>query len=495
MEVTIVGIVMLALWCVALLRGVSGATFYTLSLIPFGTAAALNLTSVGGLSVLGLQIAAALTTGAALVAHATNPARRPVNLPPAAIFMLLLCLYGAVSAYFLPRLFFHQFHVIYLGIALEGVRVSDFFYTLLNPIAPTTSNISQPAYLFGSTAFFLVLIWMARVRGPDFLTRALALAAIIHIVLGVLDSLRLEALLSFIRTAHYALNPTVELGGFKRIIGGFSEASSYGAVSVAFAVYFSSLYLDRSSARIGALAGLCIFFSIAALSSTGTFGLALMAMLLAIRGLRDVWLRRISRERIISRAIIVIVGALVALFSLLATPVGVIASDILETLIFSKGTSLSGMERAFWAEQGFRTFWDSYGLGAGLGSVRANGLPSVLLANVGLPGAVLFLGFLWYAFLQQLGFNPGRTVAASAHWAHLRASFAAAMVMLGMQAVSSTTLDPGILFFTFAAIAIVAREGLRAGRRATLKEQRARAAAQPEPMGAPPRQRPGLEAR
>lgn len=363
----------------------------------------------------------------------------------------------------MPRLFYHELNVIPLPLDPGGLRVSELFTnTTLHPLEPRSSNISQPLYLIINTSFFLVLAWVARMRGVMFIHNALRLAAVVNLVLGLLDAAGLDAIMGVFRTADYALADSQRISDIRRMIGGFSEPSALGAFSTALAAYFGSAFLDRRRlfdglAFVAAIVPAALTFSSGAIASLGV-----MMIFLVARGIYD-FLRRGDATPVVLSAIAgaaisgLLVGAL-----MITTPLGPFVIDLLDELIFSKGDSLSGQERGFWAAAGLRVFVETYGLGAGLGSVRANGLFAVALANVGVIGLALFMAFIWATFLRPTP-QPARLKPADRRARMvLRAGIAGALTILFSMSLSATTLDPGVLMLALAAGVIEARRRLRA---------------------------------
>ncbi|RMH38543.1 MAG: hypothetical protein D6688_14900 [Alphaproteobacteria bacterium] len=136
--------------------------------------------------------------------------------------------------------------------------------------------------------------------------------------------------------------------------------------------------------------------------------------------------------------------------ALAVTPLLSVMAETFQDLVLSKPQSLSGLERKAWALSGFRTFVETFGLGAGLGSIRSNGLVPVLLGSVGLPGTLLFAGFAWTALAGSARGLSGlrRRVLLSARLGGL--------AQLAAMFLSGTTPDPGLFLVTMAAMASVA---------------------------------------
>jgi hypothetical protein len=455
MTVSMAGLVLIGLWLVAAFRGISSAAYLTLVTIPLG-AAAVVVFPANGLSVLALQALASLTTLLCLLQLLARGRGGGARLPLAAWVLAGICIYGAVTAFAMPRLFLNEILVVPYQRAIDGVRLSEAFYTTLIPLAPTASNISQPGYLFASLAFFLVMLWTARAKGAGYLSSAILAAAGLNAILGLMDMLRLDQVLAFIRTADYAIAANWSILGADRLIGGFPEPSSFGSTSAVFAAYGLSIFLDRRDWIAGLVGVANAVLAVLALSTTGWLGLGVAGLLLAGRTVWDA-LSGASGKRAGTILIIACPIALAAVAAIVLTPAGQYAMDMADRMIFSKGESASGLERGTWAREGYRVFQESFGFGAGLGSVRSNGLIPVILANIGWPGMVLSVAFLWLVFWRPARFN--RRASSDNRRRHIlfRAAWASAMTALAMMATTAVIVDPGILFFALSAISVSVR--------------------------------------
>ena len=121
--------------------------------------------------------------------------------------------------------------------------------------------------------------------------------------------------------------------------------------------------------------------------------------------------------------------------------------NYLDVLIFDKANSDSGVTRGSWNTYAMRNFFDSFGLGVGLGTVRTSSFPIALLSNVGIPGTVFYLFFAATAFLSRRG-TP-RTLLSDVR-------LAARNACLGLIAgaiFSGTTVEQGLLFYVLAGLA------------------------------------------
>jgi hypothetical protein len=107
------------------------------------------------------------------------------------------------------------------------------------------------------------------------------------------------------------------------------------------------------------------------------------------------------------------------------------------------------MERMSWNLQGLANLVDTFGLGVGLGSARVSSFIVTLLANLGLPGTLLYGLFVWGVFQAPAGDSPPDGDEARLRHA-FRHAFAAALCAA---AVSATVFDRGPAFYLYAAAA------------------------------------------
>ena len=138
--------------------------------------------------------------------------------------------------------------------------------------------------------------------------------------------------------------------------------------------------------------------------------------------------------------------------ALILTPAADTTGDVFTNLFFEKSASNSGLERGAWARSAFDAFVQTLGFGAGVGSLRGNGLASVLLGSVGWPGTLAFIGFLWAAVGPVYSFRGVEMFGV------FSAARVMVLIVLSGQLVSATTPDPTLLLVIFAALAAVLRQ-------------------------------------
>ncbi|MCE6967560.1 hypothetical protein [Cereibacter sphaeroides] len=436
----------LAIWLVLILRRLDDGFVLAIALLPFGMFAALALPALGGLSIIASSLVAALTGGLVIVASLLG--RGAPVLTASTLVLGFYAAYAAFSAVVLVRLFAGQFEVFTLARSMKGVQINPFFSSVPVPLRPGSSNISQSFYILLSFLVFLTFKDSLRRRGIAWGDRALVMAGTLNIVLALMDMARLDPILAQVRTATYALANEQTMGGFARVIGGYSEPSAFGGASAAFFAYFTAAFIGRRRGRdlaLGAGNGLC---TIAALSATGLFAMGVVGLMILMGALPSI-LRPQQR--------LVVIGSVVGICLFLAgtcllltfTPLPDLAASLFERIFLAKADSSSGIERKAWALSGFAAFRETWGLGAGAGSLRSNGLVAVLLGSVGLPGTLALATFLWLAVGRSWrGAEAGTFQAARA----------GVVALLAGAALSGTSPDPGLLMITFCAIACAIRE-------------------------------------
>ena len=448
MELYLISPVFFGALAIASLRGMDTLLLMTAAMIPFGMMAVISLPSVGGLSLLAANLAAAgLVFNGSLLLLTRLLRGQSVYIEPASIALGLYALYAVFSATVLVRLFAGETMVFSLARGVQGVRVSTEFAWGKVWLGPTSTNISQTFYVLLSFCFFVAATKVLQQRGAAFGERCLVVAATINLVLGTLDALGMDPLLEVIRTANYSLMNSASVSGIPRIIGGFPEAASFGGATTLFFAYFGSAYLGSGRPRDAVIAAASGGFALFSLSSTGLVALVFVSLLLLARVIIGVG-ASVARAALVTWTIVLTAVACAIGYLLIFTATLDVMLAIVDRLIFTKSSSSSGAERSAWALGGLEALRDSYGLGVGTGSLRSNGLIFVLLGSVGVVGTACFLAFLWLAF-------GGKARAADA--AILTNARTAAVAVLVAMLMSATVPDPGVQLVFLAAIACAAK--------------------------------------
>jgi hypothetical protein len=441
---------------------------------PFGAAAAFNLPALGGASIGVLDIAAVTLFGYLLLLPGAGQ-RLAGTLRPGqpGFWLILLFLFAAVSALFFPRLFEGRTMVF----AISRSANADGIISI--PLRPTTGNITQLFRMSLEVITFLALATLFRARpDPAPVVLALAVAAGLNAALGWLDVLThaagLEALLEPIRTANYSMLVDHRMGGLKRMIGGFPEASSFGAYTLGLFAFWLGYLVHGPRSRLGlVMFGLTTLALLRSTSSSAYVALAVFLAALIVltlaTGLRPV-LRRRGVSLLVAGVLLLWLGLLAVLVSYMLVPA---VEAFLDRALFKKLSTSSGVERMSWNAQALRNLLDTWLVGAGLGSVRASSWLAASLGSLGVVGTLLSLRFLW-----SLVATP-RSTGAAGRDAVVRALRYACLALFLQALLTKSTPNLGIVFFAFAGLLT----GLTRG--ATLHARAGHAVPSAPPPGGP----------
>jgi hypothetical protein len=317
-------------------------------------------------------------------------------------------LYSLLGALILPRMFAGLVEVIPVsGAGLDGPSL----------VQPRSGNITQPCYMVVSymTALAFAVIGSREDVRRNYL-RALLCGALALFVTGLADlvssRLGLSGLLDPFRTASYELLTDVETDGVKRVVGLTPEASAFGSLCVSSA---AALLLLRPLYRPGwerALATLALIgvaaMALLSTSATAYVGGAVLAMVYFVnlcgRALRP---RTIGRETVGVEGALLLTGAFAAIVAIAFAPKLVAPLfELVDKIIFQKSASLSYYQRNLWTQIGIDAFFDSGGLGVGLGSVRTSNWVVSILASTGVIGGALMFGFVLQKLASSVRKDP-----------------------------------------------------------------------------------------
>jgi hypothetical protein len=367
-------------------------------------------------------------------------------------WLILYCLYGAITALVLPRMFAGLINLIPMSQSGLGFV----------PLRVTAQNTTQAAYLLG-TGFGAVCatLFSTQRNSPQAIVMTLVVVTWIHVLTGLLDvgfnALHIQGTFNFARTGAYA-QLDEGIGGFHRISGLCSEPSVYAMLGATYFVFMCELWLRGISPKQTGPAALIMVIMLAMSTSSTAYvfipcyGAVLLARAVIVRGairFRDAGL-------ILG---IVVAGLVIVLTVMLLNPH--LASQVATTLTdltISKTQSQSGIERGAWAKQGLDAMVFSHGLGVGVGSFRSSSLFTAILGSVGPAGLIVFLGYCAQvakfgrrsSYVSQI--DPRMGAGAAAGWT--------ALMTLAPAAVSWQSADPGLPFALMAGLSLGWRSGL-----------------------------------
>lgn len=425
----------------------------------FGAAAALSLPMLGGATVLVPSLFLPFFALRLFMAAGEGYFFAALQPSQAGFWLLLLTSFGLLTAVFFPRIF----QDITETMTVERVANGRNFISL-TPLRFSSNNITQSVYSVGGVvAFAAAFAYFRKAGTPRHLIGAIVLLATMNLAFAIADVVtyftQTEHIMSFFRTANYALLTGSEKGGLKRISGTFPEASTFAGYALVLFALTASLWLDRMrSWTTGVLGALSLAALLLSTSATALVGIMVVVPFLWLRaiatGLRDPAMARPTFLVVAVAVVPLLVLILVVLFP------GITESlqDFIDEMLLSKASSQSGRERTLWNAMAYKTFLDTYGLGAGLGSARASSYVLVLLSNVGLLGFLFFLIFV----AAVLGARTPRN-ADSELLCVVRACKAGVLAMVATSAISGTVYDLGTMFYvltgSLAAFAVPASAG------------------------------------
>jgi hypothetical protein len=375
-------------------------------------------------------------------------AKRSLTFPNEGFWLAALACCAVVGAIFLPRLLAGVTQVNAIGETDYGVSFE------LVPLGPTSGNFTQPIYVCADVVCFITMLGFVRSEDDAVtLTKALLAYAVANIFFAIVDLVTFWThtgyLLGFIRNAQYAFHLDESSVGLKRIAGSFTETSAFSYATLGSLAFTGRLWLSGLWPRLTSL--LTMTSLVFLILSTSTTAIAAAPVVLCYLYFVCLAMALTRRHTPQSMAFVVILPLIVAA-SVIALAMDksalITVRDYLNTVVFDKSTSDSGVSREGWNAQAFQNFIDTWGLGGGLGSIRASSFALALLSNLGLAGVALFAPFFCGLFFFKRG------ITASPQMAVLRAAArAACFALLVAACVSGTLVDLGLPFFIFAALA------------------------------------------
>lgn len=444
MSIEPIGLVTLAIGLICLMRG-SGPTVIAFSVFPvLGGAAALLLGSTGiqpGHFFLGFLILSTfwLHGDPAMVADRTLRS-------PAFVWLVLLVVYGVLAGYFAPRLLEGTMEIIPLGTSASGTSEGKI------PLMPVSGNFTQAVYLTADLVTFgLILSIASTQRSFRHVTLGVLAFGIANVFFGIADLLSpgtpIADLFSYIRNSTYTFHADEMVAGMRRIIGSWPEASAFAGASMAVVGFCGTLWIcGRHSAMSGLLFALSTILIIRSTSSGGIAGLPICLAILYLTSLLRCGGASGTRASLLVVIAFPVVALMLGFVLALNRDLFQEVYRFVDITILSKPASLSALERGSWNASGLSNFWDSYGFGVGLGTVRTSSFAVALLSNVGVFGTIFFLAFLLTAVIWPRG--EARSYEADVG---LAARNGCLCLIVGAL-ISGSTVDLGLIFFIMAGL-------------------------------------------
>lgn len=421
--------------------------------VPFAATAIGTLTAIGGSSPLIYAVfAACLLVATALRRSFYRDLKTTFREDTTAWVALAMVVYVAAGAIILPRLFAGEATVFQVSRVAEAVAEQ-----LLQPIP---LNFTQAAYFILSImAYFGVRLTLVKNLQSTMLIRGFLAASTTAAALGLIDLggklAGLGDVLEPIRTAAYSMMTTDVVGGFYRISGGGSEASSFAGVTMPFLAFCVSHWRATGELRSLILSIILLGLLFLSTSSTAYGGLGILGAGLGASILLNAVRNRIKREDMI----LIVLG----IFGLAVTMCVVLINanffdtilQVLNDMILNKGSSSSAIERGQWNEKSLAAFATTWGLGIGIGSSRTSSSIVAIITQLGIPGAIMYCAFLFVLLRGLRGRNVDRLSPEAVALA--RTASATGFGSIVGAAITGSSADTGVLLFVTLAIVCAIR--------------------------------------
>lgn len=462
MTIELIGIITIVCGLLILRLGPDFGIYALMIATLLGAAAAVKLPMLGGANILPAHaLLPFYALAVAKLPRGVDNAIRSLAYPGPGFWFTAFVVYGVVSALFLPRLFAGTIDVFSIARDVTGRGGG----TYMTSLSPGSGNITQSVYLVGNLVIFMAVMAHAASGALSTVVRAVVAAAAMNLMFAVADlatyAASIPEAMDFIRNANYGLLTESDISGYKRIVGSFTEASAFGGITLVYFAFCFELWLRGVYPRVcGLVAALLLLAALASTSSSTYVGLGIYATVVLLRCAAGLITGR-TTLRATAVAFVVPAGAVLVVLTLALIPsVWTSLSDLVDRTLLNKLQTQSGIERALWNEHALRVFYESFGLGAGVGSVRASSFLVAVLANTGLIG-LLFLG----AMLISLACFVVRGASDGRADGYIAAGGWACFALLLSASLTASSVDLGLLFFINAAIVTAAaRLSARSGR-------------------------------
>ena len=419
-----------------------------------GASAAINGSGVGSIQPAHILLGA---VAAIIVTQRDHLDRILASLrfPNPGFWLISTLLYGVLGAIFIPRIASGDFLVNAIGQSAYGTTIDQV------PLGPTTGNFTQSVYFASDLVCFLVCSAVASTeRGFRLLSLSLLAYCAADILLAVADLVTFQTgttyLLDPIRNASYVIYVDSEVTSAKRIIGSFSEASAFANASIGVFGFSASLWIGGVRPYLTLSIALAILLLLLfSTSSTALVTLPFCFIFLFMTSLRSLSKAAAPINALLFIVFVPLVCCCFGCAIMLHTPTYAAVMAFLDSVVFNKAASESGIGRASVNVEAWANFRDSLGIGLGIGSVRAFSFALAVAANLGALG-----GAPYAAFIGPRVFNP-RDARKELQAAVLTAARVACLSLITASCVSGALIDLGLPFFCFA--------GLAASRRNTVE--------------------------
>lgn len=375
--------------------GALNARGYARALALAGAAPAGAAIVVGAIAVpvfYAVAVGAAVALVATALGRGTAPPRPRRRLPPGTPLLLLFLGWSFLVTLVAPLLF-------------GGARVQlPSGPAHLVPGVVTSSNVAQVVYL---TLGVCVVVFVARSRGAG--PELIGLTVGLTVLLSSWRYLHVQGGVPFpegvFDNSPFFAYVEMASGGTPRFRGILSEPAGLAATClIAIAYMLPRSYHVTGWRRVGTLtiAGLAGYLGV--ISTSATFivaGVAVVLIALTAHGLAFL-ARRTSMS-----ALIGVVACVLVLVAIWLLPT---VSGLVQSTVDQKVNSPSFAQRSGADSGSYELFFDTFGIGAGLGSNRASSFFPGLLSTTGIVGVLLFASLMVLLIRRTVGLLEWRPV-------------------------------------------------------------------------------------
>jgi hypothetical protein len=286
-------------------------------------------------------------------------------------------LIGSVGAVLLPRLFASYVKVLPTRFGLDSGFVI--------PLKPETTNYLQAIYLIFNLCLVIAPITLHKkgFKMSEGIIIGTVAGAVVSALLGFYQVLAYHTGLpwpSDVINSNWGLKQLEDqtMFGFKRMSSTFLEPA---LLALHFLAAFGLMMLGQKRWKAGVIVLLALLLST---SSTAYVGFILMM---------TVWMalnyKTLNAQTFkVAAAVVLLVGIVIGA-DLFTT-----GGQYAENLLLKKMSAGSGEVRLNADALAWQSLRDSFGMGVGVGSLRASSLIATLFASVGIPAALCFAGFI-----------------------------------------------------------------------------------------------------
>ena len=449
MEIQITGVLALAIGLFFVFKGSSFAISAFIPSTLLATCAALVVPALGTATVQPAHLLLGfLTISIFMDRMALAPIVETLTFPREGFWLLATAIYGVAGAFLLPRLFAGAAQVNAIGAGQFGPSF------IKVPLGPTSGNITQSIYFAGDVVCFIACYGFVRTAERMMIVvNAMLAYCVLNVVFAALDLITFWAgagyLLDFIRNSTYVMHNEAVVYGLKRIVGSFTEASAFAYATIGCFGFTLRLWLAGMRPAMTLTLTLCsALLLILSTSTTAYVGLPLVLLYAFALSIKAALGGRVTPGGLAFLVFTPLLGVLLVILVLLNADAAAYIKSLLDVLVFDKTYSDSGLDRGSWNAAAMDAFNATWGLGAGIGSVRASSFALAVAANLGAIGAVCY-----GAFLCLMLFGKPKQKLNSRVDSVREAARTACIALLIAASLSGALIDLGLPFFVLAALA------------------------------------------